>query len=55
MGGGRTLDAHVDLFNVTDRPNFTNPAGDQRLATFLRLNNVTGATRSAQLSIRFGF
>ena len=56
LPGGRSLDASVDVFNVTNRDNFTNPSGDQRLsATFLRLTGVTGATRSAQLNIRFGF
>jgi hypothetical protein len=56
LPGGRSLDASIDVFNVTNRDNFTNPSGDQRLsATFLRLTGVTGATRSAQLNVRFGF
>jgi hypothetical protein len=58
LGGGRTLDAFLDIFNVTNRANFANPSGDQRLpATFLRLLDVSdeGPTRTAQLNIRFGF
>jgi hypothetical protein len=58
MAGGRTLDAFLDIFNVTNRANFANPAGDQRLpATFLRLVEVSdeGPTRTAQLNFRFGF
>jgi outer membrane receptor protein involved in Fe transport len=58
LGGGRTLDAFLDIFNLTNRANFANPAGDQRLpATFLRLVEVSdeGPTRTAQLNFRYGF
>ena len=58
LGGGRTLDAFLDMFNVTNRANFANPGGDQRQpATFLRLLDVSdeGPTRTAQLNFRFGF
>ena len=58
LAGGRTLDAFLDIFNLTNRANFANPAGDQRLpATFLRLLEVSdeGPTRTAQLNFRFGF
>jgi hypothetical protein len=58
LAGGRTLDAFLDLFNVTNRANFGNPDGDQRLpAEFLRLLEVSdeGPTRTAQLNFRFGF
>ena len=58
LGGGRTLDAFLDIFNVTNRANFANPLVDQRLpATFLRLLDVSdeGPTRTAQLNVRFGF
>jgi hypothetical protein len=58
LNGGRTLDAFLDVFNLTNRANFANPAGDQRLpATFLRLVEVSdeGPTRTAQLNLRFGF
>jgi hypothetical protein len=58
LGGDRTLDAFLDVFNLTNRANFANPAVDQRLpATFLRLLDVSdeGPTRTAQLNIRFGF
>jgi outer membrane receptor protein involved in Fe transport len=58
LNGGRTLDAFLDVFNLTNRANFANPAGDQRLpATFLRLVEVRdeGPTRTAQLNVRFGF
>ena len=58
LSGGRTLDAFLDIFNVTNRVNFANPAGDQRLsATFLRLVEVSdeGPTRTAQLNFRYGF
>jgi hypothetical protein len=58
LGGGRTLDAFLDVFNLTNRANFANPSVDQRLpATFLRLRDVSdeGPTRTAQINVRFGF
>jgi hypothetical protein len=58
IGGDRTLDAFLDVFNLTNRANFANPSTDQRLpATFLRLRDVSdeGPTRTAQLNFRFGF
>jgi hypothetical protein len=58
LGGGRTLDAFLDVFNLSNRANFANPLVDQRLpATFLRLLDVSdeGPTRTAQLNIRYGF
>ena len=30
MGGARTLDLFAEVFNLTDRSNFTNPSGDRR-------------------------
>jgi hypothetical protein len=58
LGGGRTLDAFLDIFNLTNRANYANPLVDQRLtASFLRLLDVSdeGPTRTAQLNFRFGF
>jgi hypothetical protein len=58
LGGERTLDAFLDVFNLTNRANFANPSTDQRLpATFLRLRDVSdeGPTRTAQLNFRLGF
>ena len=58
LGGGRTLDAFLDIFNLTNRANFANPSVDQRQpATFLRLLDVSdeGPTRTAQLNLRYGF
>jgi hypothetical protein len=58
LGGGRTLDAFLDVFNLANRANFANPSTDQRLpATFLRLRDVSdeGPTRTAQINVRFGF
>ena len=68
LGGGRTLDAFLDVFNVTNEPNFANPlvnvANTAINATDLR---VTGSfltrtatidespTRTAQINVRFGF
>jgi hypothetical protein len=58
LGGARTLDAFLDVFNVANRANFANPSTDRRLpATFLRLRDVSdeGPTRTAQINLRFGF
>jgi hypothetical protein len=58
LGGGRTLDSFLDVFNLTNRANFAGPSTDQRLpATFLRLRDVSdeGPTRTAQINVRFGF
>lgn len=56
LPGGRSLDAFLDVFNITDHVNFVNPSGDQRVAgTFLKLTSTTGATRTAQLNFRYGF
>jgi Carboxypeptidase regulatory-like domain len=55
----RVLDAFVDVFNVTNRANFTNPSGNRRVqADFLRLSGLAGGTgfpRQLQLGLRFGF
>jgi hypothetical protein len=59
MGDRRTLDFVADVFNVTDRANFNNPSGDQRiLATFLRPTSLRGGSgfpRQAQLGMRLAF
>ena len=58
LGGRRTLDLFLDIFNLTNRANFANPLVDQRLpATFLRLLDVSdeGPTRTAQINVRYGF
>ena len=64
VGGGRTLDAHVDVFNITNRANWNNPANsganaDERLtATFLVLNSLRGGSgfpRQAQVGVRYTF
>jgi hypothetical protein len=59
LGGRRTLDVFVDIFNATDHVNFTNPSGDRRnTADFLRLSTLvatSGLPRQAQLGLRLGF
>jgi hypothetical protein len=60
LRGQRTLDAFADVFNVTNRANFSNPAsGNRRIAAdFLRLNALVGGTgfpRQLQLGLRLGF
>jgi Carboxypeptidase regulatory-like domain/TonB-dependent Receptor Plug Domain len=54
---GRKLEAFVDIFNITNRANFTNPTGDRRLTDFLLLTSLRdGAVpRTAQAGVRFVF
>ena len=59
LGSRRTLDIFGEVFNVTNRVNFTNPSGDMRVrANFLRyagLFGTSGFPRQLQLGARFGF
>jgi hypothetical protein len=58
LGAVRTLDLFVEQFNLTNRSNFTNPSGDQRVpATFLVPTALVGGgfPRQLQLGIRLGF
>ncbi|MFA5910872.1 MAG: carboxypeptidase regulatory-like domain-containing protein [Vicinamibacterales bacterium] len=58
MAGVRSLNLFVDVFNMTNEPNFANPSGDRRAAaTFLRLTTIFngGPTRTVQFNIRYGF
>jgi len=56
LGGSRSLQAWVDVFNVTNRANFNTPSGDRRsAATFLILRSVVNPTRTAQLNVRYSF
>ena len=55
-GGGRSLQAWVDVFNLTNRANFSTPTSDRRdTATFLILRTVVNPTRTAQLNLRYSF
>jgi len=57
--GSQFVEAFFDIFNVTNRANFDNPAGDERVpSTFLVLTNLRGGggfPRQAQLGIRYTF
>jgi hypothetical protein len=58
LGGGRTFDAFLDLFNVTNQPNFNNPGTDRRItADYLRILSTRDESppRTAQLNFRYGF
>jgi hypothetical protein len=55
----QALELFLDIFNITNRANFDNPSGDQRVAsTFLVLTNLRGGSgfpRQAQLGLRYSF
>jgi hypothetical protein len=62
LGSRRTLDAFVEVFNVTNHTNFANFANNatdrRNAADFLRLSGLvatSGLPRQAQLGLRFGF
>jgi hypothetical protein len=59
MGGDRALELFLDIFNITNRANFNNPSGDQRLtATFLLptvLRGGSGFPRQAAFGVRYAF
>ena len=56
LRNGRALQAWIDVFNVTNRANFSNPSSDRRdTATFLILRQVVNPTRTAQLNLRYSF
>ncbi len=56
LPGGRALQAHIDVFNVTNRVNFQNPNGDRRdTATFLILTSTDAPTRTAQFNVKYTF
>jgi hypothetical protein len=53
----RTLDLFTEIFNVTNEPNFNNPSGDMRSASFLTVGSLFGGgiPRQLQLGARLGF
>ena len=52
----QTVDLSLDLVNLTNRSNFLNPSGDQRLTNFLLLTQLSGGgqPRVAQFGIGTG-
>ncbi len=45
LGGARSLEVFLDIFNITNRTNWDNPSGDRRLtATFLELRELRGGS-----------
>ena len=56
---GQAVEIFFDIFNVTNRANFDNPSGDERVnSTFLVLTNLRGGggfPRQAQFGVRYTF
>jgi hypothetical protein len=52
-----TLDAFVEVFNLTDRVNYDNPSGNSASANFLILDGYSTSTnpRAIQIGFRIGF
>ena len=58
IAGAQTLQAHFDVFNLTNHANFNNPTGDRRdAATFLIVRSILngGPTRTAQFNLTYRF
>jgi hypothetical protein len=57
LTAGRTLEIAADVFNLTNRTNFLNPAGNQNSSTFLVLTDYSTSytPRKLQLGARFQF
>ncbi|MGH9141620.1 MAG: TonB-dependent receptor [Vicinamibacterales bacterium] len=58
LGGSKTLQAHVDVFNLTNHANFNNPSSDRQApASFLIERSILngGPTRTLQLNIQYRF
>jgi hypothetical protein len=58
LAGSKTLQAHFDIFNVTDHANFSSPTADRRdAATFLIVRSILngGPTRTAQFNLTYRF
>jgi hypothetical protein len=54
--GGRTVDAFLDIFNVTNHTNFGTPSGDLRSSsTFLVRRTTIAPVRTAQLNFKYAF
>jgi hypothetical protein len=55
----QAVEIFLDIFNITDRANFNNPSGDERVtSTFLVLNGLRGGSgfpRQAQVGVRYTF
>jgi hypothetical protein len=53
-----SLDANVEMYNIFNAANFSNPTSDQRLSDFLTLtalNGGNGQPRAVQFSVRLGY
>jgi hypothetical protein len=57
LGGGRWIDAFVDVINATNEPNFANPTGNRMSPDFLRLTDIVGGgpTRTLQFYLKYSF
>ena len=56
LPAGRSLQAHLDIFNVTNRANYNTPSSDRRdTATFLILRSTVAPTRTAQFNVKYSF
>ena len=57
LQGASRLQLVGEIFNLTDRANFNNPGGDQRLSSFLDVRSLRqgNTSRKGQISFRYSF
>ena len=58
MPNAQRLQLFAEVFNLTDRANFDNPSGNQRLSSFLVLRSLrrsSASSRTGQIGIRYSF
>jgi hypothetical protein len=57
INGSPRFQLFGEIYNLSDRANFNNPAGDQRLSNFLSLTSLVpgNTSRRAQIGARFSF
>jgi hypothetical protein len=57
LQGASRLQLVGEIFNITDRANFNNPGGDQRLSSFLDQRSLRqgNTSRKGQISFRYSF
>jgi hypothetical protein len=57
VAGSQRIQVLGEIYNITDRANFNNPGGDERLSSFLDLRSLVrgNTSRRGQIGVRYSF